>query len=118
MIRTLTLIFLVALPLAACDNTTRLQIESDTDWRALVERDEIGGGVTRHTVEGSGDEAIPLGARGGCWRVEKRTDAGRLRAFAGGRGLVAPVRHADARTDAPFGSVGGCHGTHRTPPRE
>jgi hypothetical protein len=90
--------------LAACD-TQDLYIESDTQWA---------GTVGDRQVEGEGNAVIDLSgvphARS-CWRLEKRTTAGTLRAYLRDKtwfGLGTEI-DSDQTTTAPNGVVEGCN---------
>ena len=95
--------------LSACSGKT-LHVESDTSWSGSV--DQFG------SVEGHGNAQYDLGATHGqvCWKIDKATTAGVLRAYADddtwfgmhvNLGMGSEI-DGESSTTAPSGSVEGC----------
>lgn len=93
----------VALVLSACSGKT-LHVESDTSWSGSV--DQFG------PIQGHGNAQYDLGDSHGrvCWKIDKATSVGVLRAYADDDtwfGLGSEI-DGEASTTAPSGSVEGC----------
>lgn len=85
-------------------NDWAVQIQSDTEWTALV------GGVG---VSGFGDRVIPMNHVATCWSVRKLTNNGLVRAYAfptsaAGRPMNDIPRRGDKATTTPYGMVASC----------
>lgn len=94
-----------ALLLASCGEQV-LHIESDTAWSGTVGTSAVSG---RGSWEGRLPARTP--ARGQvCWRIQKGTDAGTLRAWVeqGTFFGLGNVVESEMTTTAPHGVVSGC----------
>ena len=85
-------------------NDWAVQIQSDTEWSAIV------GGVG---MSGFGDRVIHLERVASCWSVRKLTNNGLIRAYAfptsaAGRPMNDIPRQGDKSTTTPFGMVAAC----------
>ena len=94
--------------MTAC-GPTELFIESDTEWDGVIGGSSgTGGSSSQSSVSGTGNRTFELEKGTTCWNFRKRTEGGRLKAYAKEPSLLGSDSKGEAETVAPFGVVSGC----------